>query len=260
VAAQEGIMGQQDGSVVLVTGGAAGIGKAAALAFGGRGEKVVIADLKIDQGNEVARTIERSGGRAIFVEADVSRTADVEKLVGKAVSTFGRLDGAFNNAGIEGQLGTTADCSEENFDRIMAVNLRGMWLCLRYEIQQMLRQGGGGAIVNMSSVAGLVGFANLPAYVASKHGVIGLTKSAALEYAKSGIRVNAICPGVIHTEMIDRVTGKNPTVEKQFVDLEPMGRMGTPEEIAEAAVWLCSEAASFVTGHALAVDGGLVAR
>jgi NAD(P)-dependent dehydrogenase (short-subunit alcohol dehydrogenase family) len=220
----------------------------------------VIADLKVDQGTEVAQTIERSGGRAIFVKADVSRTADVEKLVGTAVSTFGRLDGAFNNAGIEGQLATTADCSEENFDRIIAVNLRGMWLCLRYEIQQMLRQGGGGAIVNMSSVAGLVGFPNLPAYVASKHGVVGLTKSAALEYAKSGIRVNAICPGVIHTEMIDRVTGKNPSVEKQFVDLEPMGRMGSPEEIAEAAVWLCSEAASFVTGHALAVDGGLVAQ
>jgi NAD(P)-dependent dehydrogenase (short-subunit alcohol dehydrogenase family) len=261
VAAEEEIMTRKlEGSVVLVTGGAAGIGKAAALAFAGRGAKVALCDLKVDQGNEVVRAIERGGGRAIFVKADVSRAGEVEKLVGTVVSTFGRLDCAFNNAGIEGQLGSTADCSEDNFDRTIAINLRGVWLCMRQEIKQMLRQGDGGSIVNMSSVAGLVGFANLPAYVASKHGVVGLTKTAALEHAKSGIRVNAICPGVIHTEMVDRVTGKDPAIEKQFVNLEPMGRMGTPEEIAEATVWLCSEAASFVTGHALAVDGGLVAQ
>jgi NAD(P)-dependent dehydrogenase (short-subunit alcohol dehydrogenase family) len=152
------------------------------------------------------------------------------------------------------------ECSEENFDRTLAVNLRGLWLCLRAEVRQMLQQNEGGAIVNMSSVAGLVGFANLPAYVASKHGVIGLTKAAALEHAKNNIRVNAICPGVIHTEMIDRVTGKNAALEKEFVDLEPMGRMGTPEEVAAGAVWLCTKSASFVTGHALTVDGGLVAQ
>jgi NAD(P)-dependent dehydrogenase (short-subunit alcohol dehydrogenase family) len=230
------------------------------LAFAARGASVAIADLKVDRGNELARAIEDAGGKAIFAKADVSKVGDVEALVGKTVGAFGRLDYAFNNAGIEGQLAATADCTEENFDRILAVNLKGLWLCMRYEIQQMLRQGGGGAIVNMSSVAGLVGFANLPAYVASKHGVVGLTKAAALEYAQKGIRVNAVCPGVIHTEMIDRVTGKDPAIEKQFVSLEPMGRMGTPEEIAEAAVWLCSKAASFVTGHTLAVDGGLVAQ
>jgi NAD(P)-dependent dehydrogenase (short-subunit alcohol dehydrogenase family) len=247
-------------SVALVTGGAAGIGKAAALTFAAHGARVAIADLKAERGNEVVRTIERDGGRAIFVKTDVSRPGDVENLMGATVKAFGRIDCAFNNAGIEGTLAPTADCTEENFDRILAVNLKGVWLCLRYEIQQMLRQTEGGAIVNMSSVAGLVGFANLPAYVASKHGVVGLTKAAALEYAKNGIRINAICPGVIHTEMIDRVTGKEPAVEQQFIGLEPMGRMGTPSEIAEAAVWLCSRSASFVTGHALAVDGGLVAQ
>lgn len=249
-----------ENSVALVTGGAAGIGRAAVLAFAKQGAKVAIADVKTDRGNELAHAVEKSGGRAIFVQTDVSKTGDVEKLIGKTVSTFGRLDCAFNNAGIEGKMATTAECTEENFDRTIAINLRGVWLCMRYEIQQMLRQGGGGAIVNMSSVAGLVGFENLPAYVASKHGVIGLTKTAALEYAKSGIRVNAVSPGVIHTEMIDRITGKDPAMEKQFVGLEPMGRMGTPEEIADAALWLCSKGASFVTGQALAIDGGLVAH
>lgn len=248
------------GSVALVTGGAAGIGKAAALAFAREGVRVAIADVKVEPGNEVAHAIERGGGQAIFIETDVSRTSDIERLVSTTVSAFGRLDYAFNNAGIEGELATTVECGEDNFDRILAVNLRGLWLCLRHELRQMLQQGQGGAIVNMSSVAGLVGFRNLPAYVASKHGVIGLTRTAALEFATSGIRVNAICPGLIHTEMSDRLTGKDPAVEKQYIDLEPMGRMGTPEEVADATVWLCSTAASFVTGHALAVDGGLLAQ
>jgi NAD(P)-dependent dehydrogenase (short-subunit alcohol dehydrogenase family) len=247
-------------SVALITGGAAGIGRAAARAFAARGARVAIADLKASEGKEVAAAIAREGGQAIFVEADVSQRADVARLLEATLAAFGRLDVAFNNAGIEGTLASTADCTEENFDRTLGVNLKGTWLCMREEIAQMLRQGEGGAIVNMSSVAGLVGFANLPAYVASKHGVIGLTRAAALEYAATGIRINAVCPGVIHTEMIDRVTGRDPAIEKQFVDLEPMGRMGTPEEIADAAVWLASSAASFVTGHALAIDGGLVAR
>jgi NAD(P)-dependent dehydrogenase (short-subunit alcohol dehydrogenase family) len=249
-----------ESAVALVTGGAAGIGKAAVLAFAERGASVAFCDLKRDQGEALAHTIEHGGGRAIFVQADVSQPADVDKFVGQTVSALGRIDYAFNNAGIEGQPATTAECGEENFDRILAVNLKGLWLCLRREIQQMLQQPEGGTIVNMSSVAGLVGFPNLPAYVASKHAVVGLTRSAALEYARNGIRINAVCPGVIHTEMVDRMTGKDPAVEKQFINLEPIGRMGTPEEIAEAAVWLCSKAASFVTGHALAVDGGLVAQ
>jgi NAD(P)-dependent dehydrogenase (short-subunit alcohol dehydrogenase family) len=256
----QGMARQLRESVALITGGAAGIGRAAARAFAARGARVAIADLKASEGKEVAAAIAREGGQALFVEADLSQRADVARLLEATLAAFGRLDVAFNNAGIEGTLASTADCTEENFDRTLAVNLKGTWLCMREEIAQMLRQGDGGAIVNMSSVAGLVGFANLPAYVASKHGVIGLTRSAALEYATAGIRVNAICPGVIHTEMIDRLTGKDPAAERQFVDLEPMGRMGTPDEIAAGAVWLCSRAASFVTGHALAVDGGLVAR
>jgi NAD(P)-dependent dehydrogenase (short-subunit alcohol dehydrogenase family) len=247
-------------SVVLITGGAAGIGRAAALAFANAGARVALCDLKNDKGEELAHAIEQAGGRALFLRGDVSEAGDVEQIVASTVSAFGRLDCAFNNAGIEGQLASTAECSDENFDRVIAVNLRGLWLCLRREIQQMLRQSGGGAIVNMSSVAGLVGFANLPAYVASKHGVIGLTRSAALEYAAQGIRVNAVCPGVIHTEMIDRITGRDPAVEQQFVDLAPMGRMGAPAEIAEAALWLCSSAASFVTGQTLTIDGGFVAQ
>jgi len=179
-------------------------------------------------------------------------------MVGHCVSLYGRLDCAFNNAGIEGDQAPTADCSQENWHRVLAVNLTGVWLCMKHEIPQMLKQGGG-VIVNMSSVAGSVGFPGLPAYVASKHGVIGITRTAALEYAAKGIRVNAICPGVIRTEMVERVTGGDPEIEKQFTALEPIGRMGNPEEVAEAVVWLCSSESSFVIGHPLVVDGGLVA-
>lgn len=249
-----------EGKVALITGGAAGIGRAAALAFADQGAHVAISDLKVERGEDVADAIEKAGRKAIFVKSDVSRPSDVDRLIQTILAEFGTLDCAFNNAGIEGELATTAECSEANFDRTIAVNLKGVWLCMAREIRQMLRQETRGSIVNMASVAGLVGFRNLPAYVASKHGVIGLTRTAALEYATSGVRINAVCPGVIHTEMIDRVTGRNPELEKQFTDLEPMGRMGTPEEIAAAAVWLCSDAASFVTGHAMTVDGGLVAQ
>ena len=248
------------GKVAVVTGGAAGIGRAAAVAFAESGAAVVIADLKKERGEDVARTIVDGGGQAVFVQTDVSVPAAVGRLIDTAVASFGRLDCAFNNAGIEGELNSTVDCTEDNFDRTIAVNLKGVWLCMVQEIRQMLNQGTGGAIVNMASVAGLVGFRNLPAYVASKHAVLGLTRTAALEYAQSGVRVNAVCPGVIHTEMIDRVTGRDPAIERQFTGLEPMGRMGRPEEIAAAAVWLCSDAASFVTGHPLTIDGGLVAQ
>lgn len=248
-----------EGKVALVTGGAAGIGRACALAFGREGAHVVVADTDARGGEETVRHVENNGAKAVFVRTDVSAMGEVESLVHQAVQAYGRLDYGCNNAGIEGTTATTADCTPENWERTIAVNLKGVWLCMKFEIPQMQRQGGG-AIVNMSSVAGLVGFPGLPAYVASKHGIVGLTKTAALEYATQSIRVNAICPGVIRTAMIDRLTGGNPEVEAQFTALQPVGRMGTPEEIAAAVVWLCSDAASFVTGQAIAVDGGFVAR
>jgi NAD(P)-dependent dehydrogenase (short-subunit alcohol dehydrogenase family) len=243
--------------VAIVTGGAAGIGRAAAIAFADNGANVVVADWKKD--NQTLDAIKALGGEAIFVKCDVSKSADVKALVEKTIATYGRLDFAFNNAGIEGATGATADCTEENWDRTLDINLKGVFLCMKYQIPEMLKHGKG-AIVNCASVAGLVGFQGLPAYVASKHGMVGLTKTAALEYATSGIRVNAVCPGVIRTEMIDRLTGKDPEAEKQFESMEPVGRMGAPEEIADAVIWLCSDASSFVTGQAIAVDGGFVAR
>ena len=243
--------------VALVTGGSFGIGRAAAIAFANRGARVVIADWVED--NETLNAIKSSGGDAIFVKSNVSKDADVKMLVEKTISTYGRLDYAFNNAGVEGASAPTQDCTEENWERTVGVNLKGVWLCMKYEIPQMLKQGKG-AIVNNASIAGLVGFPGIPAYVASKHGVIGLTKNAALENAKLGIRVNVVCPGVIKTPMIDRFTGKQKEVEKQFETMEPIGRMGQPEEVAEAVMWLCSDGASFVTGHSLAVDGGWVAQ
>ena len=243
--------------VAIVTGGSFGIGRATALAFAERGAKVVVADCIEDR--ETLEQIKMAGGEGIFVQCDVSKPAEVNEMVDRAFDTFGRLDYAFNNAGIEGIQGITADCTEDNWERTIGVNLKGIWLCMKYEIPLMLKQKRG-AIVNCASIAGLVGFPGLPAYVASKHGVVGLTKTAALEYAKENIRVNAVCPGVIKTPMIDRFTGKDKAVEKQFVDKEPIGRMGEPQEVAEAVVWLCSDKASFVTGDAMAVDGGWVAQ
>jgi len=247
------------GKIALVTGGGSGIGRASSLMFAREGAKVVVADVVVDGGEETIGMIKKAGGEAIFVKVDVSKAAEVEAMVNKAVEAYGRLDCTFNNAGIEGAMASTVEYTEEDWDRVININLKGVWLCMKYEIAQMLKQGGG-AIVNTASVLGLVGMAELPAYVASKHGVAGLTKTAALEYAKSGIRVNAVCPGVIDTPMVGRGLALRPELEPQFVAAEPVGRMGKPEEIAEAVVWLCSEAASFVTGHAMVVDGGMVAQ
>jgi NAD(P)-dependent dehydrogenase (short-subunit alcohol dehydrogenase family) len=247
-----------ENKVALITGGSYGIGRATAVAFAQRGARVVIADWIEDTEGETLRLVTEAGSEAVFVTCDVSKSSDVKAMIDKTVSTFGTLDFAFNNAGIEGLMAPVHQCTEENWDKTIAINLKGVWLCMKYEIEQMVKQGKG-AIVNCSSVAGLNGFANLPAYVASKHGVIGLTKTAALENAKTNIRVNAVCPGVIHTSMIDRITHGDKEAEKQYIAIEPVGRMGDPKEVAETVVWLCSNAASFVTGDAIAVDGGFVA-
>ena len=247
------------GKIALVTGGGSGIGRASALAFAREGAKVVVADVVIDGGEETLGLIKKAGGEAIFVKADVSKAAEVEALVNQAVEAYGRLDCTYNNAGIEGIMASTTDYTEEAWDRVMAINLKGVWLCMKYEIPQMLKQGGG-AIVNTASVAGLLGGQLMPAYVASKHGVVGLTKTAALEYAKSGIRVNAVCPGAIRTPMMERAIAMRPEFERQALAAEPIGRMAKPEEVAEAVAWLCSDAASFVTGHSMVVDGGMVAQ
>jgi NAD(P)-dependent dehydrogenase (short-subunit alcohol dehydrogenase family) len=247
------------GQVALVTGAASGIGRATALAFAARGMRVVVSDVQLAAGEETVRLARERGGDARFVRADVSRASDVEMLVSGTLSAYGRLDIAFNNAGIEGVMAATAEAAEADFDRTLAVNLKGVWLCMRHEIPVMLARGRG-AIVNCASIAGLVGFPRAGAYVASKHGVVGLTRAAALEYARSGIRVNAVCPGVIRTAMVERVFEKQPDMEAQLAAAEPIGRLGTADEVASAVVWLCSDAASFVTGQAIAVDGGWVAQ
>ncbi|MGZ3687207.1 MAG: SDR family oxidoreductase [Bdellovibrionota bacterium] len=247
------------GKVALVTGAASGIGRATALAFAQNGAAVVVADVLDVDGVKTAKMIEERGGRALFVKCDVSSESDVKNLMNKTIETFGRLDYAFNNAGIEGKPGNTVDCTSENWDRVININLKGVWLCMKYELPQMLKQKSG-SIVNTSSIAGVIGFQSIPAYTASKHGVIGLTQTAALEYAKTGIRINAVCPGVIQTPMIDRFTQGEAQARKMLVDGEPVGRVGQPEEVASAVVWLCSDGASFVTGHPLVIDGGWVAQ
>lgn len=243
--------------VAIVTGGSFGIGRATAVAFARRGAKVAIVDHIADK--ETLQLVEAEGAEGMFIQCDVSSISEVRNMIDKTIERFGKIDFAFNNAGIEGIQGKTHECTEENWDRTIGVNLKGIWLCMKMEIPHMLKLGKG-AIVNCASVAGLNGFPGLPAYVATKHGVVGLTKTAALEYAKENIRVNSVCPGVIHTAMIDRITGLDKVVEQQFTDMEPVGRMGNPEEVADAVMWLCSDTSSFVTGVALPVDGGFIAK
>jgi len=257
------VAGRLDQKVALVTGGASGIGRAAALAFAREGARVVVSDVTVVGGEETVQMIQAAGGTAMFVKADVSQGNEVERMVKLAVETYDRLDCAFNNAGIQGDLAQTAECSEENWQRIIAINLTGVWLCMKHAIPFMVQRGSG-AIVNTASNFGLVGSNGMPAYAASKHGVLGLTKTAALEYAKAGIRINAVCPGPTQTPLVDNVLRQQPHRADQIVAAiiarEPVGRMGRPEEVAEAVVWLCSDAASFVTGVAMAVDGGFVAQ
>jgi NAD(P)-dependent dehydrogenase (short-subunit alcohol dehydrogenase family) len=248
------------GNVALVTGCSSGIGKDSALAFAQKGAKVALAARRVSEGQEVVERIKEIGGDAIFVPTDVSKPLEVEALINECIATYGRLDYAFNNAGIEGsQYIPTADYTEETWNDVININLKGVWLSMKYEIPQILKQGKG-AIVNMSSVAGLAGSLIGCAYIASKHGVIGLTKAAALEYADQGVRVNAVCPAVIQTPMADRLYNGDAEIENRLTALHPMGRVGTPQEVADAVVWLCSESASFVTGHSMAIDGGFLAK
>lgn len=248
-----------EGKIALVTGAASGIGAAAAEIFAEKGAKVVVSDVAEAGGLATVERIRNAGGDAIFQLCNVAKVDEVIALVKKAVDTYGRLDCAFNNAGVEGEAATTPNCSIENFDLNIDVNLKGVFLCMKYQINQFLAQGGGGAIVNTASVAGLVAAKGVPAYVAAKHGVVGLTKTAAIEFAKKGIRVNAVCPGGIRTQMLERSIKDKPWVEKSLLRLQPIGRLGEPAEVGRVVAFLCSDEASFVTGHAMPVDGGCVA-
>ena len=251
--------GSLENKVALVTGAASGIGRASSLILAREGAKMVVSDIDASGAEETLSLIKERGGDGVFVHADVSKSNDVQELISRAVSTYGRLDCAYNNAGIEGYMsGRLHEYPEEAWDRLVDINIKGVWLCLKYEIPQMLEQGGG-AIVNTTSVAGLVGARRLSAYVASKHAVVGLTKAAALEYAQDGIRVNAVCPGTIDTPMLDRLIAGWKT-DEDMNTRQPIGRMGTPAEVAETVAWLCSDAASLVTGIAMAVDGGQTAE
>ena len=253
--------GRVEGKVALVTGGSSGIGRATAQVFAREGAKLVVADMDEDGGQQTVHGITEQGGEAVFVRADVTVATEAEAMISQAVAAYGRLDCAYNNAGVtQRDYPPTDEYPLDDWHRVLAVNLTGVWLCLKYELAQMRKQGSG-AIVNTASIAGLVGIAGRSAYVASKHGVVGITKTAALEYASQGIRVNAVCPGYVRTPMVDYVIRhQGPELEAQIVAREPVGRLGRPEEIAETVVWLCSDAASFITGHAMAADGGFMAQ
>ncbi len=253
--------GSLDSKTALVTGGGSGIGRAASLAYAKDGARVVVADVNVEGGEETVQMIKEAGGEAILVHADVSNPEDTQAMVDQAVAAFGSLDCAFNNAGIGGGRDRllTADYLEEDWDRVISINLKGVWLCMKAEIPQMLKQGSG-AIVNTASIAGLVGLSGTVAYVAAKHGVTGLTKAAAMEYAKSGIRVNAVCPGYIETPLVQGIFDRVEGYRERVAARHPMDRLGEPEEIAQAVVWLSSDAASFVTGHNMPVDGGYMAQ
>ena len=248
-----------DQKVAIVTGGSSGIGRATAVALAKQGAKVTVAARRSKEGEETVRLIKEAGSDGIFVKTDVANENDVRSLVEKTVKQYNRLDYAFNNAGIEEMTTPLVDQTSEVFDQIMNINVKGVWLSMKYEIPEMIKNGGG-AIVNNSSVAGIMGFPQMAIYIASKHAVLGLTKSAALEYAKSGIRINAIAPGGVETEMADRVNENTPQWLETLTSMHPIGRIADPEEIANAVVWLLSEKASFVLGHTLIVDGGVVSR
>src|SRR3954454_167738 len=253
-------MKEFEGKIALITGGGSGIGRATAVAFGREGAQVVIGNRNVERGEETVAIIRKAGGRASFKRTDVSVAADVEALVEHTVNTCGRLDIAFNNAGIEGDVKPTIiDHTEATFDMIMDVNVKGVWLSMKYEIPQMLKTGAG-AIVNCSSVAGVIGFPGIGIYSASKHAVVGLTKAAALEFSAQNIRVNAVNPAVIETEMLDRLADGMNLKKDDLTPFHPIGRLGRVEEVAEPVLWLCSDKASFVTGHSMMVDGGFTAR
>jgi len=250
-------MASMQGKVAVITGGSSGIGRAAAVAFAREGAKVV-ASRREAEGQETIGLVKAAGSEGLFVRADVAQDADVKALVTKTVRAFGRLDYAFNNAGVEEDPGPFTDKTEAVYNRLVDVNIKGVWLSLKYEIPALLKTGGG-AIVNTSSVAGVIGMAGVAIYVATKHAVIGMTKATALEYAKAGIRINAVAPAAVDTPMFERFAGDKPQLRERIMDMHPLGRMGTPEEIAESVVWLCSDKASFVTGHTLMLDGGFTA-
>lgn len=252
-------MGKLDGKVAIVTGAASGIGRATALLFAAEGAKVTVADWDEAQGNQVVEEILERGGHAIFSKVDVSSPDDVKRMVDTTVQTSGHLDVIFNNAGVEGEVAPTADCTLENFDRVIGINLKGVFLGMKYAIPEMLKNGGG-VIINNASVAGIVGFQGIPAYCASKGGVIQLTKTAALEYAKQGIRANVICPGVISTPMVDRFIQTSAGIKEALEAQEPIGRFGRPEEVASLALFLACDDSTFCTGAPFVVDGGFIAE
>ena len=252
-------MNEFHGKVALVTGGTSGIGRAAAIAYAREGAKVVVAGRRAAEGEETVRLVRAQGREAMFVPTDVAQEAQVKNLIGRTLEQFGRLDFAFNNAGIEQEPTPFLEQNVETYDQVMDINVKGVWLSMKYEIPAMLKTGGG-SIVNTSSGLGVIGMPGVEIYVASKHAVIGLTKSAALEFGKQGIRVNAVLPAVIDTDMFQRFAGEKPEFRAQMTAMHPIGRIGKSEEIADAAIWLSSSKSSFVTGHSLLVDGGFTSQ